>query len=757
MRRLIVLLALLFLALPRIAIAQCPNANLPATGGGFYRVIANPVYDSTGAVIGGQVLSQHTTERAAAARGLTEKMRNPGTVVVYTIASVTRVEGCFPTGRVDTVVVQLPGRVDTLTVVRTDTVYVPVADTATPPPVDTVTPPPTDTVTPPPVDTTPPVVVPPPPSSLALWSPEWRAGWQGAQAHPWWQLIAGNCAGNRYGDNGAWCAIVYRVTGDQAAGRKAVATWLATNPRQASGSNISMANHRREHAIEGAILYDALRPVMTPAQDSAWLDVLNRWAEIALDINVPQYQGGTRTNDEDQLIGVVLGMQCLDRVAGTTWSQRPAMANSLIPAVQHAIDAARGGELAESYAYNSGSAVLVALGFACLPAGTYHHAAEFLAERAQYLPFSITPDLRQKQQWWDEEHPRDFTGRLFRDMTGWLTFAGATGNPFTERLVEDVAARYGFVGYLTAEPWARGFYFWWPGKVQPAPSPARGSYVARGRGHLYVRTDSLSVMLMAANRTFEDHEWDWAFNASLYRDGEWPITSPRSYGQWPHERAEGANGLSLSGIGAMASRGMTWADSGTGWWALAGETQGPLYDAGYYEPPPSYVSAAHRTAVYTEVLGWSVLITRDSVAMSDPTALPKFNRYRTSSPNHQAILTAGQGKPWTIWHSPMAATLGGQQASWTTAGGQQVVVRYLSDAPVSLINVDEAQAFGTAIAASETAWHVRATTSAPVLWSVVLVGRGTPPAVGRSGDRITVGLGAGAITLEITSAAVVQR
>ena len=139
--------------------AQCPNVNLPATGGGYYLVMVNGVQ-----------VSQHTTERAAAARGVTEKLRNPAATVSYSLTSVTRVEACLPASgtttdtvvvtRVDTLTLPPIIRVDTLVVVRVDTVFVtPPSDTVVTPP-----PPPVDTiVTPPPP---PPVVTPPPATAL---------------------------------------------------------------------------------------------------------------------------------------------------------------------------------------------------------------------------------------------------------------------------------------------------------------------------------------------------------------------------------------------------------------------------------------------------------------------------------------------------------------------------------------------------------------------------------------------------------------
>ncbi len=79
-----------------------------------------------------------------------------------------------------------------------------------------------------------------------LWSPQWLATYQRMRTenHVWWTLINNNCAlsgtsGQRYSDNGMWCTIVYKVTGDTVAAQKAATRWLAANPQVAND------NHRQ--------------------------------------------------------------------------------------------------------------------------------------------------------------------------------------------------------------------------------------------------------------------------------------------------------------------------------------------------------------------------------------------------------------------------------------------------------------------------------------------------------------------------------
>ncbi len=329
---------------------------------------------------------------------------------------------------------------------------------------------PPDTVVKPDTSTPPVPAAPDTTVRTGYWSAGWRATYvrMASENHVWWKLITSNCAATRYGDTGLWCAIVYKVNGDTGAAAKAAVTWLAVNPQVAND------NHRREQFVEGCVMYDALRPTLTPAQDAAWLSRLNAWASQSL---------GTRTGDGDQIIGTTLGIQCLDRVAGTNWSAQIA---PMIAATQRYINAFAGGELDESMEYNSGSAVLLMMGLTALPANSYAGVHGFLSAHARYHSYSVTGDLRQYIQWGDDQNPRDFTARLFKKMTNWMVTQGLTYDAGLQELITSVVSKYGTTGYGSAEPWARSFLFYDP--YAPAGAPAYGRHVSTGRGHLYVRT-----------------------------------------------------------------------------------------------------------------------------------------------------------------------------------------------------------------------------------------------------------------------------
>ncbi|MGE0347326.1 MAG: hypothetical protein AB7N73_14510 [Gemmatimonadales bacterium] len=633
--------------------------------------------------------------------------------------------------------------------VRVDTVWVTVPDSSSPPPVDTVTPPPVDTVTPPPVDTTPPVVVPPPTASARLLvTPERLATWQGmiASGHHLAQLADANCKGNRYGDTGLWCAWWYMATGDQAAGRKATTTWIA------SIGSVTDLNNIRENFIERAVTYDWLcgTSVATSSECATMRQLLDRWKATCQNI---------RPEDGDQTIGCYFGRVAYAFATGdqsdiaaaggldVTGANRSTQRNTVGGYLTH-MD---GGALGESYDYDMGTSLLALMGVEVVKSATgVDHFPEFPAsDLARYLAYGYTPDLRSPVQWWDSQDPRDVTGRLFRRMTLFGSVAGVTKDPVLMRTVSDLFAKYGRTGFGSAEPWARSLIFYDP--AVPVGPLAQGTWLANGMGMLYRRTATDLGWLAAFSKTNEDHEYNQLFDVQVYRNGGWALRNRLGYAG-AAARVLASNGLSLAGFGSMYQRGMTCADSGVGWVALCGETSGSAHRPGYYDPPPDFVRYAGRTAVDADVGATHVVITRDTVDMDDPRTLPKFTRHPAVN---QAWVQDADGKPWTIWHQPVQPTVAGNVVTWTAENGEPMRLEFFADQPVQTATYDESGlgwfGQGVGVNPSEFGWHTRSYTPARVLWSVVQVGPALP--VSRSGDTVTVG----GQSWTITTAGVVAR
>src|SRR5690606_1520826 len=143
-----------------------------------------------------------------------------------------------------------------------------------------------------------------------------------------------------------------------------------------------------------------------------------------------------------------------------------------------------------------------------------------------------------------------------------------------------------------------------------------GPWLANGMGMLYRRTPTTLGWLAAFAKTYEDHEYGHLFDVQLWRGTGWAITKPIGYAG-EAVRVLASNGLSLAGFGSMGTRGMTWADTGATWIALAGETKGGAYDGiSYYDPPPPFVRYAGRTAVEATIGQTSVVINRKSTRLN---------------------------------------------------------------------------------------------------------------------------------------------
>jgi len=230
----------------------------------------------------------------------------------------------------------------------------------------------------------------------------------------------------------------------------------------------------------------------------------------------------------------------------------------------------------------------------------------------------------------------------------------------------------------------------------------------------------------------------------VYRDG-WLLTRPIGYGYGVHELA--SNAPVYAGLNKFRQSGMTWADSGAGWTAIAGVTRGSYFTSGY-PAPPEFLHYGGRVVVFAEAGGEDVVIVRDSVDMDDPRSLPLFSSYRaTPTYPHQSRIAEYEGKMWALWHMPQSPNLSGTTLSWTAPNGREVTLQAFADQQVEVLIRDDQSVLGSAVSDSEKGWHARLHSDAPVLFQVFHTGA-VP--VSRSGDTITVA----GVSWTITSAGV---
>jgi hypothetical protein len=621
---------------------------------------------------------------------------------------------------------------------------------------------------------------PPPPTPSAsptgreprlIWTSVRQATWNRMvqEQHPRLLHIQSKCdrakAGNpAYGDRGLWCALYYQMTGDVAA---AQAAWGLAGPLILAPP--TSANDIRENFIENAVLFDWLYPALNPTERAQAITGLNGWGSYALAIGTPQYVGGIRTADSDATVGYYFGLAAtslatqgmpghVDWLSATqtggpgtlpvggvtaTGANRSTARNTIM---EYVTARAFGGQWIESSGYDQGTVQLLAMGVAAVRTAVtgndpFPDVQPFLVAAAEFNTRIVTADLNQAVQWGDEEHPRDFQGRLYKRVSVLGMLAGATAGTLESAramgLIHALGQRYGITGYGSAEPWAR-FYLLYDPYAPVAAWDQEGTYLAGGTGHLLGRTSNTLFSAMMAARTGVDHEINYLSNFQLYRNGEWAITNPLGY-NGPAVEGEAANGLLVAGLSAMHAKGPVRTANGPGWWAFTGSTQGQMYATGYWDPPPTFLTQWERTVVYLQRNGVDHVITVDRVQMQDPQALAKFDRYRAS--DRTRIQNANGLLEWVI-HAPVAPQGSGNRWNWNTPGGQPVTVTALGAAPSAHV-LDENTMWGGsgAFYPSEMGYQLRLvpafTGGSTVLRHVVTVGSSNPT-VAVSGDTITI-------------------
>lgn len=636
---------------------------------------------------------------------------------------------------------------------------------------------PTDSVYGTPPDPIP--TLPPPPATASptgreprlIWTSARQATWNRMvqENHPRFQMVQRKCdrlrAGNpAYGDRGLWCTLIYQWTGDVSAARAAwgVAGPLMSNPPAG-------ANDARENFIENAIMFDWLYPALTDAERTQAMAGLRQWANYVLSIGTAQYEGGMRTGDSDALVGYYLGLAAADLAtqgmaghvdvlnstqtgwAGTlpvgglyaTGVNRATARNTL---KQYITVVANGGQWIESSDYDMGTVTLLTMGIEAVrtAAGStdpFPEIDQFYREAMAFNAQVVTSDLLNAFQWGDDEHPREFVGRLYKRVNILGLMSGASPGSYEAGramdLIDALVQRYGAEGYGAAEPWARFYLLYDPYAPRAAWNPD-GAHFASGMGQLVVRSGADLFSATMANRTGVDHEVRYLADFQLYRNGEWAITKPVGY-DGPAIQAEATNGLLLAGLSAMQTRGASRVDQGNDWYAITGSTSGAYYASDYYQPPPAFVSNWQRTTLYLKRNGIDHVVTVDWIDMQDPRSLPLFTRYRAADLDR---INASPALVEWILHAPVTPQASGGRWSWSTGGGQQVTVTPVGYTPAGRI-VDESVLWAgdTHIAASERKYQLRLapafTGGTTVLRNVITVGEANPT-ITSSGNTITI-------------------
>jgi hypothetical protein len=633
---------------------------------------------------------------------------------------------------------------------------------------------------PPPPGAPPPVLAPLPPTVVNLVhgigdpmfivTPARRAVWVNMKStnHFLYKLAENVCSatgtpGERYGDDGFACAWVAQVDSSPAAAQKTIAKL------EQYGSGTKGNDAVRATLVPAAIMTDWVWHWADSTQRDSLYSGIQSWTRLALGKGTPMYVGGCRTSDADQgTLGCFFGPTLVDllfrgRPDAPRWLDSSMTTGGFTPVLVGGLTStdtmnstarnevtffmqtkSRGGQEVESTDYNPGTSAVWLLGVEALKTalGTnpIPEADRYFSDYAKWLPFEFTPDMNQTVEWGDTEHPHDVSTWLYRRIDMLMGLTGTTRECTTQATLQALWAKFGKVGYGSAEPMydaihALAFY----DPAVPACAMPTGTWYNSGRGHLTIKDATTSVSIEAQPPTDEDHQVRYWTNVTMYRNGEWVLDHPYGYGG----DAVGplaTNGVSYRGFGAMAQKGVTRVDSGAGWWAVTGSTGGELGGCTYNCPAP-FLTFGQRSTLYTTVNGWSVVATFDTVALVDPGDL---TQYRADS----ATLLANPG--WfSVWHPNVVPTRTPTGWTWTTAGGQTVQLSAFGANIAGTVYDEYAQLWpdppppakrSSGIPVPYTlAQQLRVATIGPTLLQVVLIGTGTPPAVTRTAGGVQVG------------------
>lgn len=576
-----------------------------------------------------------------------------------------------------------------------------------------------------------------------LWTPERQAVWNRARAEnsAWWQSLkyyadrSGTSAG-RYIDIGEWPTMVYQVTGDTAYAQKA---WSVLSGQFGNNG----ADWLREHFAEFVWMYDWLYPALSSSQRQTFINALNNWGDLCLNSD-----WGKRYDDSDQVTGgyfglVFLGLatqgdnsranEFLTKAGGldATGTSRNNLRNTIKDYVQKS----QGGIWIEGTNYNPGTLQLLIRGAEGVRTATgvdhFPEVTALLPQIALAQMQELAPNLGQSYQWGDIQDPRSM--RMFRRMpllsqlSGLLENNSAIG-PYIQDLRNDLFA---IVNQIDPDSKAdgtdpRSFTLYNP----YAPSAdwhqtvASGVHYAPGSGIIFVHdgwgpSDSLFGAHMSP-RLYVDHEMWYLGNFQLYRNGEWAITHPIGY-----DSSEGfeVNGMTFSGFSSMMeARGPVAQEFGpNGSYAyLAGTTGGSWYSPGWWNPPARFLHEWTRSLFYLPSTDKKsdTIVVFDRTNAQDPKSLQAYDGY--NSTDRARIEGASALKEWTI-HAPVSPNLASGSISWSTPGGQQVVVTTLLPSSQQRSVYNESQSYMPGyINDSEKRYHVRIRPGSANQWDTFL-------------------------------------
>ncbi len=526
----------------------------------------------------------------------------------------------------------------------------------------------------------------------------------------WGRLLKANALGARYGDTGLWATLLYQATGDVTYAAKAMS--VITKSSFWTGTLVS--NGFREYGTEYVIMLDWLWPALTDEQRALYFAALDRACLAALGLNAVTTT--LRLGDSDQTTGTYFTVACYAQAFGDVhppaaeFFARPIVGGldstgsdltTIRNAVRTYLERAAGGEWIESGEYNVGTVSLLLLGVAAL-------GIDHFPEVARWLPLAATrhrqlssPDLKQIMQWGDDQGPHAF------EVNNLVTNALLFDDPHSRRFVADAVGQYKAVGAGSGEPWAKGFLLADPyGSVAAKETLPVVFDCSAGQGLVVARPswapNAAQVMThFPATHPLGrvDHSVLYFGDVQLYRRGSWALTHPIAYGandgRTNNSMLHCGHGVATEWSGALSVA------HGSDWLYTAGTSGGSLNAAANYNffiPTFWHEFSRSVLTIFGEV---DTLVVFDRSHVVDPQTLPNFAKYPAAV---QTKIKAAPLRAWR-WHSPVAPTVLGHEATWPIPSGWARVTWFRDDLVPTVVDQAVAMA-GYNMAAAEKKWHL---------------------------------------------------
>lgn len=547
--------------------------------------------------------------------------------------------------------------------------------------------------------------------------------------HQFWQHLKKQAdTSNLYDDFGKRDALVYLITGDKAYAKSAWGHMSYFCGRTYNPSSLSASDWCGKRGLYGTPSEDALRARFIDmsimfswiadglsAQDKAnFRDVLDRWTDLALDIDVHGVCHGVRYTDTDNSATYYLGMVLYalairdedltrsnailnyNQITGCSQKGKPvggvdatgANYNSLRNYFKLMGQYSDGGEWMESSQYNINTAAQVAMGIHAI--NEYYGVNKFpeydLDEFAQAFVQQMTPDMKSSFQWGDVQDPNSGL-LLFRRVPSMSVFSGITKDPNALWVFQ----------YIWDKNYPTNTHDYWHMLADPLSTQTKPSGItthhANGRGIVYHHSgwndnDSFFASMMA-NINYVDHDWLGLRNFNLYRNGGYAIDNPKLYYGNPSDESPWLNTVVANGgiEGVRESKGEAGTTIADNYVYHVGVTGGQWDNQGQYDGMPEFLhELTSEVFYYHHTDGSDSIFVFDRINSSDPkTTVPdwlfqsRLNRPNSAQYSGLRIQDLNSRHQW-ILHTPTnTINRSGDDFSWTAPNGETVNLKTYMD------------------------------------------------------------------------------